>query len=162
MSKSTRSRRSGKLIKPEKAKRKQRVWQIHGSLMYRGKRQKGFDAAAAVVELLDAPRLSVFERVLFGFAKPWTVLLTTPNREDNVKWETLGAGRFRQPDHRFEWSRQEFQDWARDLAGRFSYMARVVAVGRKTKNWDRRRRWGFFRDRVSRKDAKTQRVWFVE
>jgi 3' terminal RNA ribose 2'-O-methyltransferase Hen1 len=112
-------------------KQAERVSLIHGSLMYRDKRLEGFDAAAVVevVEHLDPPRLSAFERVLFEFAKPRTVVLTTPNREFNVKWETLGAGRFRHPDHRFEWTRQEFQDWAKAIAGRFSYTVRFVAVG---------------------------------
>ena len=92
-----------------------RVKLIHGSLMYRDKRLEGFDAAAVVevVEHLDPPRLSAFERVLFEFARPRTVVLTTPNREYNVTWETLPAGQFRHPDHRFEWTRQEFQDWAK-------------------------------------------------
>jgi len=92
-----------------------RVKLIHGSLMYRDKRLEGFDAAAVVevVEHLDPPRLSAFERVLFEFAKPQTIALTTPNREYNVLWETLPAGQFRHPDHRFEWTRQEFQNWAR-------------------------------------------------
>ena len=90
----------------------ERVRLVHGSLMYRDKRLEGFDAAAVieVVEHLDPPRLTAFERVLFEFAKPRTVVLTTPNREYNVMWETLGAGAFRHPDHRFEWTRQEFQD----------------------------------------------------
>jgi 3' terminal RNA ribose 2'-O-methyltransferase Hen1 len=108
-----------------------RVKLIHGSLMYRDKRLTGFDAAAVVevVEHLDPPRLSAFERVLFEFARPRTVVLTTPNREYNVTWETLGAGRFRHPDHRFEWTRPEFQDWARGIASRFGYTVRFVAIG---------------------------------
>src|SRR5262245_45662112 len=54
---------------------------MHGSLMYRDRRLAGFDAASVVevVEHLDPPRLSAFERVLFEFAKPRTVVLTTPN-----------------------------------------------------------------------------------
>ena len=113
------------------ARQAERVKLLHGSLMYRDRRLEGFDAAAVVevVEHLDAPRLSAFERVLFEFARPRTVVLTTPNREFNVKWETLGAGRFRHPDHRFEWTRQEFQDWATGIAARFGYMVRFVAVG---------------------------------
>lgn len=109
----------------------ERVKLLHGSLMYRDQRLEGFDAAAVVevVEHLDPPRLSAFERVLFEFARPRTVVLTTPNREYNVKWETLPAGRFRHPDHRFEWTRQEFQEWARGVAGRFGYVVRFVAVG---------------------------------
>src|SRR5712692_4925808 len=112
-------------------KQAERVRLIHGSLMYRDKRLKGFDAACVVevVEHLDPPRLSAFERVLFEFAKPRTVVVTTPNREYNVKWETLGADRFRHPDHRFEWTRQEFQDWAKAIAGRFGYTVRFMAVG---------------------------------
>src|SRR5262249_41939984 len=77
-----------KLDRPP-ANRASRVKLIHGSLMYRDKRLEGFDAAAVVevVEHLDRPRLSAFERVLFEFARPRTVVLTTPNREYNVTWE---------------------------------------------------------------------------
>jgi 3' terminal RNA ribose 2'-O-methyltransferase Hen1 len=108
-----------------------RIKLIHGSLMYRDKRLEGFDAAAVVevVEHLDPPRLSAFERVLFEFARPRTVVLTTPNREYNVIWETLPAGQFRHPDHRFEWTRQEFRDWAEAVAGRFGYEVRFLPVG---------------------------------
>ncbi len=104
---------------------------VHGSLMYRDRRLDGFDAAAVVevVEHLDPPRLSAFERVLFEFARPRVVVLTTPNREYNVTWQTLPAGQFRHPDHRFEWTRQEFQDWAQAVAGRFGYLVRFVPVG---------------------------------
>ena len=95
------------------------------------KRFEGFDAASVVevIEHLDPPRLSAFGRVLFEFAKPKAVVLTTPNKEFNVKWETLGAGKFRHPDHRFEWTRQEFQDWANDIAARFGYAVRFLGVG---------------------------------
>ncbi len=108
-----------------------RVKLLHGSLIYRDKRLEGFDAAAVVevVEHLDPPRLTAFERVLFEFARPRTVVLTTPNREYNVTWETLPAGQFRHPDHRFEWTRREFQDWATGVAGRFGYAVRFLPVG---------------------------------
>ncbi len=104
---------------------------IHGSLTYRDRRLEGFDAAAVVevVEHLDPPRLSAFERVLFAFARPRTVVLTTPNREYNVTWETLPAGQFRHPDHRFEWTRAEFRAWAEAVAGRFGYAVRFLPVG---------------------------------
>jgi 3' terminal RNA ribose 2'-O-methyltransferase Hen1 len=104
---------------------------VHGSLMYRDSRLTGFDAAAVieVIEHLDAPRLSAFERVLFEFAKPVTVVLTTPNAEYNVKWETLPAGRFRHRDHRFEWTRDEFQGWASTICERFGYRVRFAPVG---------------------------------
>ena len=97
---------------------------MHGSLMYRDTRLTGFDAAAVVevIEHLDPPRLAAFERVLFEFARPGTVVLTTPNAEYNVKWETLPAGQFRHRDHRFEWTRDEFQRAGRRRSRRVSAM----------------------------------------
>ncbi|MGC3971312.1 MAG: hypothetical protein QM775_29425 [Pirellulales bacterium] len=104
---------------------------LHGSLTYRDERFAGFDAAAVieVVEHLDPPRLSAFERVLFEFARPRTVVLTTPNREYNVMWETLPAGRLRHADHRFEWTRAEFQTWATGVAVRHGYDVRFLPIG---------------------------------
>ena len=109
----------------------QRVKLMHGSLMYRDKRLAGFDVAAVVevIEHLDPPRLSAFERVLFEFARPNFVVLTTPNREYNTQWESLPAGRFRHPDHRFEWTRPEFQIWANGIADRFGYSVTFLPVG---------------------------------
>ena len=109
----------------------ERIRLIHGSLMYRDRRLEGFDAAAVVevVEHLDPPRLSAFEGVLFEFARPGTIVLTTPNREYNVTWEEVGEDRLRHPDHRFEWTRQEFRDWAGRVADRHGYSARFLPVG---------------------------------
>ena len=83
-------------------------------LTYRDKRLQGFDAAAVVevIEHLDPPRLAAFARVLFECARPRTVVLTTPNAEYNVRFENLPAGTLRHKDHRFEWTRAEFQTWA--------------------------------------------------
>lgn len=122
-----------KVLKLERLLERQaeRIKLIHGSLIYRDSRLAGFDAAAVVevIEHLDPPRLSAFERVLFEFARPQTVVVTTPNREYNVMWETLPAGQFRHSDHRFEWTRQEFQDWANRVAGQHGYTVRFVPVG---------------------------------
>jgi 3' terminal RNA ribose 2'-O-methyltransferase Hen1 len=87
---------------------------IQGSLTYRDQRLNGFDAAAIVevIEHLDAARLSTFERIVFEFARPKHVVLTTPNAEYNAVFETLPAGEFRHGDHRFEWKRPEFERWA--------------------------------------------------
>ena len=108
-----------------------RIELIHGSLMYRDTRLEGFDAAAVVevIEHLDAPRLAAFERVAFEFARPSTVVVTTPNAEYNVRWATLPAGKFRHRDHRFEWGREQFERWARTVAGRFGYAVRFAPVG---------------------------------
>lgn len=108
-----------------------RIKLLHGSLMYRDKRLSGFDAAAVVevIEHLDPPRLLAFERVVFECARPGTVVLTTPNREYNPTWPSLSAGQFRHSDHRFEWSRAEFQDWAGRIADTHAYQVRFLPVG---------------------------------
>jgi 3' terminal RNA ribose 2'-O-methyltransferase Hen1 len=108
-----------------------RVKLLHGSLMYRDARLAGFDAAAVVevIEHLDPSRLTAFERVLFEFARPGGVVLTTPNAEYNVKFESLPAGAFRHRDHRFEWTRAEFQAWASRAAERFGYRVAFRPVG---------------------------------
>ena len=80
-------------------------------------------------KLQEAQRLAAFERVLFECARAGTIVLTTPNREYNVKWETLPAGKFRHRDHRFEWTRAEFKAWANGVANRFGYNVRFLPVG---------------------------------
>ena len=110
---------------------RERIQLIHGSLIYRDKRLDGYDAAAVVevIEHLDPPRLAAFERSVFEFARPATVVVTTPNIEYNPKFETLPAGKFRHKDHRFEWTRAEFQFWANRLGARFGYNARFLPLG---------------------------------
>ncbi len=110
---------------------KRRISLIHGALTYRDKRLAGYDAAAVVevIEHLDTARLAAFERVLFEFAQPHTVVITTPNVEYNVKFPTLVADTMRHSDHRFEWSRQEFQHWATSMGERFGYKVRFFTIG---------------------------------
>ena len=112
-------------------KQKERLTLIHGSLMYRDSRLSGYDAATVVevIEHLDPPRLAAFERVLFENARPTTVVVTTPNAEYNVKFETLPAGQFRHKDHRFEWTREQFRTWSQRVSERHGYAVKFVLVG---------------------------------
>jgi 3' terminal RNA ribose 2'-O-methyltransferase Hen1 len=112
-------------------RKRERIKLLQGSLMYRDARLAGYDAAAVVevIEHLDPPRLAAFERVLFENARPATVVITTPNREYNVKFETLPAGNLRHKDHRFEWSRQEFHAWAGRVASERGYGVSFLPVG---------------------------------
>lgn len=109
---------------------RERIELHHGALTYRDEKLAGFDAAAIVevIEHLDPARLSAFERVVFQHARPRTVVLTTPNREYNVKWESLPAGQMRHGDHRFEWTRAEFRAWTRGVADKFGYTVRFLSV----------------------------------
>ncbi|MCP3062316.1 3' terminal RNA ribose 2'-O-methyltransferase Hen1 [Myxococcus sp. K38C18041901] len=110
---------------------RQRIQLLQGSLLYRDARLAGHDAATVVevVEHLEPPRLAAFERVLFEWARPGVVVLTTPNAEYNVRFEGLAPGAFRHKDHRFEWTRAQFESWARRQAERFGYGVRFVPVG---------------------------------
>ncbi len=108
-----------------------RIKLIQGSLLYRDERLAGYDAAAIieVIEHLDPPRLAAFERVVLEFARPETVLITTPNAEYNARFGNLPAGKFRHKDHRFEWSREEFAVWANAVAERHGYRVRFRPIG---------------------------------
>ncbi|MEU0840977.1 3' terminal RNA ribose 2'-O-methyltransferase Hen1 [Streptomyces sp. NPDC005962] len=102
-----------------------------GSLAYTDSRLTGYDAAvlSEVIEHVDPPRLSALEYAVFGAARPKAVVVTTPNVEYNVRWESLPAGEVRHPDHRFEWTREEFRDWARGVAERHGYAVEFRPVG---------------------------------
>ncbi|GAA3214473.1 hypothetical protein GCM10020256_15350 [Streptomyces thermocoprophilus] len=108
-----------------------RVKLLQGSLAYTDRRLKGYDAAvlSEVIEHLDLPRLPALEYAVFGAARPRTVLVTTPNVEYNVRWESLPAGHVRHGDHRFEWTRAEFRTWAEAVAARHGYAVEFRPVG---------------------------------
>lgn len=110
---------------------KERITILQGSLTYRDKRLQGFDAAAIVevIEHLDLNRLKTFERVVFEFARPKTVLVTTPNREYNDLFETMETGQMRHADHRFEWTRREFETWAIRVAAQNNYEVNFKPIG---------------------------------
>jgi 3' terminal RNA ribose 2'-O-methyltransferase Hen1 len=110
---------------------RQRLTLLHGSLTYRDRRLEGHDLAAVieVIEHLDPMRLPAFTRVLFEFTRPRVVVVTTPNVEYNVHFGTLPAGKMRHHDHRFEWTRAEFQAWASAAAQRFGYDVDFAGVG---------------------------------
>jgi 3' terminal RNA ribose 2'-O-methyltransferase Hen1 len=113
------------------ARQRGRIDVIQGALTYRDGRLEGFDAACLVevVEHLDPCRLEAFERVVFEYARPSCVVVTTPNADYNVRFENLPAGKFRHRDHRFEWSRSEFRQWAQSVAERNGYALGLEAIG---------------------------------
>ena len=108
-----------------------RIQLFQGSLTYKDLRFSGYDAACVieVIEHFDVPRLAAFERVLFEFTKPPVVVLTTPNKEYNANYGFLYEDDLRHGDHRFEWTREEFRDWANQTAGKFGYAAQFSEIG---------------------------------
>jgi len=120
-------------------RRRERIDVFQGSLNYIDKRLKGYDALAVVevIEHMDPGRLAVFEKVIFGFASPGTIVLTTPNKEYNEVYGLVGeevgdpAGtvRLRHGDHRFEWTRAEFRAWAERVASENGYTVAFSGIG---------------------------------
>jgi 3' terminal RNA ribose 2'-O-methyltransferase Hen1 len=112
-------------------RQRERLELLQGSLTYRDRRLEGYDAATVVevIEHLEPSRLASFERVVFGYAAPAAVVLTTPNAEYNVRFETLPAGTLRHRDHRFEWTRAEFESWANGVADSHGYQVVFSAIG---------------------------------
>ena len=117
-------------------KQKEKLSLFQSSLMYRDKRFSGFEAAAVVevIEHMEENRLPAFEKAVFKFARPSTVVLTTPNSEYNVQYENLASGKMRHTDHRFEWTRKEFETWAKRVADENNYSVEFFPVGEEEKN----------------------------
>lgn len=108
-----------------------RLQLVQGALTYRDKRLSGFDAGVLieVIEHLDEPRLAALEKVVFEYARPQYVIITTVNVEYNVLYEKLGSGAFRHSDHRFEWTRSQFATWGNRVATQFGYEVSYRPLG---------------------------------
>jgi 3' terminal RNA ribose 2'-O-methyltransferase Hen1 len=119
--------RLDKMTEPQR----ERLQIFQSALTYRDDRLAGLDAAVLmeVIEHVDVPRLDALERVVFGLAAPTSVIVTTPNAEYNVRFETLPSATMRHRDHRFEWTRAEFQAWAGRAANAYGYSVRYRPIG---------------------------------
>ncbi len=112
-------------------RQRQRIRLVQGALTYRDSRTEGFDAAVLVevIEHLELDRLPSLEKAVFASAKPRLVVITTPNREYNVKFEGMKPDQLRHVDHRFEWTREEFSTWAEGVAQRNKYQVSISGIG---------------------------------
>ncbi len=127
-------------------KQKERIQLFQGSLLYSDTRLLGYDAAAIVevIEHLDENRLKSFERVIFEIARPKSVVITTPNGEYNALFPNLKEGAMRHSDHRFEWTRKEFQDWATAIAQKNNYTVSFEPIGEEDEQYGAPSQMGVF------------------
>ncbi len=117
-------------------KQRARIKLLHGSLLYRDKRLEGFDAATLieVIEHIPPERMDLLRRVLFASLRPTRLIITTPNREFNVHFAGMKEGQLRHRDHRFEWTRAEFENWCRETATQFGYEVKFAGIGPEMPN----------------------------
>ncbi len=110
---------------------KNKLTLMQASLTYRDRRFSGYDCACIVevMEHIEPARIPAFERVVFEYAAPKTVIVTTPNREYNVNYQNMKPGTLRHGDHRFEWTRAEFKAWADNVCRQFGYRCEISGIG---------------------------------
>jgi 3' terminal RNA ribose 2'-O-methyltransferase Hen1 len=104
------------------------LWQ--SSLMYADTRCRSFDAVVLmeVIEHVEPDRLDTLESSVFETMAPLSVIVTTPNREHNVRYG-LSDNEFRHADHRFEFTRSELGQWCGRVAADYGYAVTTASIG---------------------------------
>lgn len=85
------------------------------------------------LELIEHLYPNTLEQVpyqIFENLKPKIAVFSTPNCEYNKVFD-LEPGHFRHADHKFEWRREQFQDWCDNICERFSdYTVQIEGIGK--------------------------------
>ncbi|XP_053549800.1 small RNA 2'-O-methyltransferase [Bombina bombina] len=114
----------------EPRKRSLTVTLYKGSVTQKDPALLGFDLITCIelIEHLQEDDLEKLQDVIFGFLAPRSVVISTPNAEFNPLLPNLTS--FRHPDHKFEWTREQFQSWATAVSQRYNYSVEFSGVGR--------------------------------
>ncbi|XP_014798865.1 PREDICTED: small RNA 2'-O-methyltransferase [Calidris pugnax] len=108
----------------------------HGSVAHKDPCMLGFDLVTCIelIEHLEQSELKKFPEVVFGFMSPSMVVISTPNSEFNPLLP--GVTLFRHSDHKFEWTRAQFQSWALETARHYDYSVEFTGVGHPPKGME--------------------------
>ncbi|KRT82175.1 hypothetical protein AMK59_4750 [Oryctes borbonicus] len=93
-------------------------------------RLRGTDAVVAIelIEHLYPDSLEALQYNIFQYMKPLLAIFTTPNYEFNILFPDTKL--FRHADHKFEWTREQFQSWALNIVTRFpNYTVQFDGIG---------------------------------
>lgn len=95
-----------------------------------------------VIEHVEEDQATLFGNVVLSSFRPTVLIVSTPNYEynpilqgsampnkDDEADESTGPCKFRNHDHKFEWTRLQFQCWATGLAVKHSYSVEFSGVG---------------------------------
>ncbi|EZA56852.1 hypothetical protein DMN91_000593 [Ooceraea biroi] len=90
-----------------------------GSVTQNDLRLQNMDAVICIelVEHMYLSELIDFPHNIFGYIMPKVAIITTPNADFNVLFPNFSG--YRHPDHKFEWTREQFQDWAQNIVTRY-------------------------------------------
>lgn len=102
-----------------------------GSLTYHDKRLDGYDAAVLceVIEHFELQRMSAVMRNILEDARPRIFIMTTPNKDYNANFTTLNEDEMRHPDHRHEFTENEFKTFCDAHAAKYGYSVRYSGIG---------------------------------
>lgn len=113
-----------------------------GSILECDSRLFGFDIGTCleVIEHMEEHEAHLFGDVVLSSFRPKILIVSTPNYEYNViiqrsslqseSDEAAQPCKFRNLDHKFEWTREQFRGWASELAMRHGYDVEFSGVGR--------------------------------
>lgn len=100
-----------------------------GSVTMNDKKLENTDAVICIelIEHLYPDTLMDLPHNIFGYIQPKLVVITTPNADFNVLFPNFSG--FRHPDHKFEWTREQFQGWAENVVSRYpNYTVRFDGI----------------------------------
>ncbi|KZV39536.1 small RNA 2'-O-methyltransferase-like [Dorcoceras hygrometricum] len=117
-----------------------------GSITAYDSRLHGFDIATCleVIEHMEEKDACLFGDVVLSSFCPKILIVSTPNYEYNVilqgstpqsqeedpdEEKQAQSCKFRNHDHKFEWTRSQFNQWASDLAAKHNYSVAFSGVG---------------------------------
>ncbi|CAL1684881.1 unnamed protein product [Lasius platythorax] len=90
-----------------------------GSITHNDQKLEQTDAVICIelIEHLYPDTLMDLPFNIFEYIMPKVAIVTTPNADFNVLFPNFSG--YRHPDHKFEWTREQFQDWAQNIVVRY-------------------------------------------
>ncbi|GMN54677.1 hypothetical protein TIFTF001_023794 [Ficus carica] len=117
-----------------------------GSITDFDSRLCGFDIGTCleVIEHMEEDQAWLFGNIVLSYFRPKLLIVSTPNYEYNVILQRSSLSgqeedpddktqsqscKFRNHDHKFEWTREQFNHWATELAVKHNYSVEFSGVG---------------------------------
>lgn len=102
---------------------------VQSSLFYKDETLKNKECMTLceVIEHIDPDRIDGVMDIILGYNKPKFFIISTPNFEYNVLYNM--KTKFRHGDHRFEMTRQEFNDFILKHATNHGYVVEFNGIG---------------------------------